>query len=103
MRGRSALELARGARGHDRELDHEPGTPLGGVLRPDASLVLAHDAQRNGEPEPRARPRGLGGEERVEDALEQIGWDAGTRVFGLDPDQVAGAAGANGEALLVSF
>src|SRR3989449_9897475 len=78
-----------------------PYTTLFRSLRPDAPFVLAHDAQGNGEPEPRARARGLGGEERVEDALEQIGGDAGARVFDLDPDQVAGAAGANREALLV--
>src|SRR2546426_12260676 len=39
----------------------------------------------------------------VEDALEQIGRDAGARVFDLNPDEVAGAAGANGEAVLVQI
>ena len=97
------LRLTARARRDDRQLDQEARASLARVLRPDATLVLAHDAEGDREPEPRPRAGGLGGEERVEDALEQVGRDARPRVLHLDPDHVARAERPHRQALLVAL
>src|SRR5206468_8046296 len=101
-RGRHGGVVAGGARGDDRQLDHEAGT-LGRVFRPDAPLVLAYDAERDREPEARARAGGFGGEEGIEDALEEVGRDPGAGVFDVDTEHVARAPRAHREPLLVAL
>src|SRR5690606_4024144 len=54
----------------------------------DAAMVLVDDAVGDRQAQPGAAADRLGGEERVEDALLQVGRDAAAAVLELDPHVV---------------
>src|SRR5262245_59048235 len=73
----------------DRELHLEAAAPPQLAFDRDGSAVASHDAVTGGEPEPGADADLLGGEERIEDAPQVLGRDAGAVVADRDQHRVA--------------
>src|SRR5690606_586287 len=66
------------------QLDDEAGSVTGSILERQSTAVLGHDPVADREPEPGPLIAALGGEERVEDAPDDVLGDAAAAV--VDPD-----------------
>src|SRR6266487_3116656 len=72
--------------GGGRQLHHEPGAAeLPGILEPDLSPHLGHDALADGEAQACPFIGALGGEEGVEDAASNLKWHARPGVLHRQP------------------
>src|SRR5439155_5517542 len=83
--------------------DDEAGAALRRVLRPDLTLVLAHDAQRDRQAYACSRAGWLRREERIEDPLHEVGRNAGARILDLDADGLAAGTRTHRQAVVVTF
>src|SRR5581483_6061267 len=83
-----------------RKANSEPGI-TGAGLHLDVSVVpVDHHPPADVESQPGSLTDGFGGEERLEDPLDGIGWDTGSGVTDLDESVLAVAGGTNGERAL---
>src|SRR5437867_7779076 len=99
--------FAREARLGHRDFDDEPSAArtgtLGRILRPDLPFVLADDAEGDREAEAGSGACRFGGEERIEDPLDEVWRNAAARILDLDPDRVAVAAGAHRQPVVMAL
>src|ERR1043165_5297644 len=78
--------------GEKRELDHDLGATLRAVGSMNSALEILHDAVGDRQAEPQPFSDRLGCDERIEDALDQIGRDARSVVGDANAHEVADVA-----------